>query len=532
MKNKRRIEISVLPYILFVLGLFVMATSALVYLNLPEKMNYTWAVLGIGGFFTVLSIVLRPAILKEIFTSKKTALWLNDVVLVLAVIGIGVLLSHIGYRRNVRFDFTKNKMFSISDFSIKTLRNLKQEVKITTFFAKGTIESQMVKELLKQYSYQSSKIKIVEVDPFRDPMTTQTMNVKEANSIVVQCHQSRKDLFADDLFDAPGEYQKTDQKPKFKGEQALTSAILNVVSGKKSKVAFISGHGEANLQGFNGNDYFLVNELLKKENFVVESINLLTTDIATDTNLLVVIGPKKDFHEAEIQKIRNFVINNGNLLVALDPLSETENLDKFLTSDYGIMPNSDVVVDPRGLQRGYWTVAPQMGNHEITLPLSQKNLVALMFHCRSLNVEKREGLKAVSFLKSIDQAYAKRQIDSGKEIDIAFDEATDARGPFDLGVAVSSEKNASGSRIIVIGDSDFGANSHQRIGGNSDLFLNSVNWLIGQEDQISIRPKIIDIPTIVMDKNAAGQIFSVCVVGAPIFILLLGAIVFIIRRRV
>ena len=45
------------------------------------------------------------------------------------------------------------------------------------------------------------------------------------------------------------------------------------------------------------------------------------------------------------------------------------------------------------------------------------------------------------------------------------------------------------TRIAVFGDSDFVTNGYLGIPGNTDLFLNTVNWLAQQENLISIRPK-------------------------------------------
>jgi ABC-type uncharacterized transport system involved in gliding motility auxiliary subunit len=40
----------------------------------------------------------------------------------------------------------------------------------------------------------------------------------------------------------------------------------------------------------------------------------------------------------------------------------------------------------------------------------------------------------------------------------------------------------------VIGDTDFAANELVDQMSNQDLFLNTLAWLVGEEDQVSIRP--------------------------------------------
>jgi ABC-type uncharacterized transport system involved in gliding motility auxiliary subunit len=335
-----------------------------------------------------------------------------------------------------------------------------------------------------------------------------------------------------DIFERPSSNDPT-AKPKFKGEQIFTSTIINVTSGIKRKINFVAGHKEASLSGYSNRDIAALNELLVRENFEVGEVNLVNEDIDPDTSLLAIISPQRDYLDSEIAKIRSYVKGrNTHLLIALDPMSDTSNLEEFMLQEFGVMANNDIVVDPRGLQRQYWTVSPEYTSHKALAPLRQSNLISIMFHCRSLNVEGREGYTATEVLNTIEGAWAKRGIESAAQLDVAFEEGKDARGPLKLAVAVEDYKNASGSKILIFGDSDFISNSYISFGGNKDLCINLINWMLGQEQLISIRPKIVEIPQIVLDKDAAGHIFTVAVILSPILIVVLGFGVFLYRRRV
>ncbi len=50
-------------------------------------------------------------------------------------------------------------------------------------------------------------------------------------------------------------------------------------------------------------------------------------------------------------------------------------------------------------------------------------------------------------------------------------------------------KQDSQGRFVVVGSSSWAANSFIKFNGNSDLALNTVDWLSSDEDLISIRPK-------------------------------------------
>ena len=49
---------------------------------------------------------------------------------------------------------------------------------------------------------------------------------------------------------------------------------------------------------------------------------------------------------------------------------------------------------------------------------------------------------------------------------------------------------AEGARLVVFGDSDFASNEYIDSFRNKDLFVNSVNWLLGDVEQISLRPNV------------------------------------------
>ena len=64
----------------------------------------------------------------------------------------------------------------------------------------------------------------------------------------------------------------------------------------------------------------------------------------------------------------------------------------------------------------------------------------------------------------------------------------------------------------MIGDSDFATNQFFNFQGNGDLLLNSVSWLLEEEDQIAIRRRESDFNPINLNKRQ-GTFISYLVVG-------------------
>ena len=64
-----------------------------------------------------------------------------------------------------------------------------------------------------------------------------------------------------------------------------------------------------------------------------------------------------------------------------------------------------------------------------------------------------------------------------------------------------SPDDVSPASIIVFGDTDFASNAWYHTPDNSDFFLNSVNWLVGDIALADIRPKSIAFRELVLTRN-------------------------------
>jgi ABC-type uncharacterized transport system involved in gliding motility auxiliary subunit len=120
-----------------------------------------------------------------------------------------------------------------------------------------------------------------------------------------------------------------------------------------------------------------------------------------------------------------------------------------------------------------------------------------------------------------------------------FDEGVDRRGR--IGVAVAVERGAlrsidvelSPTRLVVIGDSDFVSNGALKAGagGNADFFMSAMNWLLEREALMAIAPKNpIDL-RLDMNRDQVRTAFVQVVGFLPAIAALLGALVWIRRRR-
>ncbi len=104
----------------------------------------------------------------------------------------------------------------------------------------------------------------------------------------------------------------------------------------------------------------------------------------------------------------------------------------------------------------------------------------------------------------------------------------DLKGPVSLAVAVTGKHKEMGfgkegeTKLVVVGDADFATNQFLGQLFNRDLLLNMMNWLGGQEELISIRPRAIEASRAQLTADESRRIFYLSVLIMPELLLLLG----------
>ncbi|MBF0406357.1 MAG: GldG family protein [Candidatus Riflebacteria bacterium] len=531
--NNKRIESGFFAVSILLLGLVTILASGIYWVMYPSRTEITQWILIAGASLIFLGFLVQPKLIIDIVTSRRTLLWINDAFLVLAIVGIGILLGIIAARRHYRYDFTKDALFSVSDKTKKVLGAMKKEVKITAFFPKGSVEGSLVDDLLSEYKRytDADKFQYKIIDPFRDPITAKAMNINNPGTVVVQCETNRKDIFPNELFQQTSRYMPN-ESPKFQGEQAVTSAILNVTSGSKRKVMFVTGHEEPRLSSYNAQGLAGIQQYLVKENYEVGEVSLMEA-IPTDTAVLAIISPKKAFHANEINALNKYIKDSKkSLFVALDPDSKVDELDAFLVENFGVVANREIIINPSGIGNDPSLVVPSYEQHQIVKVQMEAKSGVLMQLCRSFSFEKKDPWQITPILKTSAESYAKRDLNEVMAGNIQFNQGRDARGPLNVGLAVEGSGAASGTKIVMLGDADFASNKLLQVQGNSDLIVNSINWLAGQEELISIGPKSLEFGTVTLDKDQGNLILILTMVVSPLVIFLLGGSVWWMRRRV
>ncbi len=474
-----------------------------------------------------------------------------------------VLVNYVSFRRFERWDLTRDGLFTLSDRTEQLLAGLEKPVDVYLFMSSGEPNFQELKELVSRYRAKSDKITAHFIDPDREPskfrMLAEQFGVRVALqengqteaelAALVTSGDKRWSITRDDLVDldlssiedGPG---KT--KVDVKTEQALSGAILQVVSGRATKLCVTSGHGEWTLDG-SERSLFAMKEELKRENIEVEA--LATRGVATlprHCDAIYVLGPQKAFAEEEAKALEAYLQAGGNLLLALDPIiSGAEVLStglEGLAEAHGVKVSADVVVEldterllsPSPVEH---FLVLDFTDHQTMRPLGVLGAPVVMQLARSLSIV--DGSDAETLLRSSGKAYGESnlsQLTAGDEL-VAGE--GDKQGPLALGAAVLVSKGddegkptSKGGRMIVLGDSDWLAPTYlqQPQLANVDLLSSLTGFLTERDALVSIAPRKLDAQSVMITEEGLLGILLRVVVFMPLAALVLGVGVWWQRR--
>jgi hypothetical protein len=122
-------------------------------------------------------------------------------------------------------------------------------------------------------------------------------------------------------------------------------------------------------------------------------------------------------------------------------------------------------------------------------------------------------------IKTGDQAWGETDFDALAKGTINPDQGADIVGSVPL--VITGQNTATNSRVVVVGDSDFASNNFQSAYGNPDLFINMVDWAVGQENLINLTPKsettrTLNLPAIPYFTGILYLVTFVILPGAPL----------------
>ena len=478
--------------------------------------------LAIGVALLLIAASYYPQELLAMLRGRSVRYGSNTFATIVIFLAILSLINFYSINHSYRWDLTASKKFTLSQQTLNILNKLQAPMKLTAFYASGT--SADYEDLLKQYKSASDKIDYQFIDPDRMPAVARQYKIQQYGTTVIEYHGKRQDVTGF-------------------GEQDLTSAILKLTSEKTKKIYFLAGHGELNVDSFDGPGGAQIKQALQAENYDVTVLNLAAKgSVPDDADVLVVAGAKNQFLDDEKKALKEYLDKGGKALIMVDPHGSPSVTE--VLKDWGIEVGNGVAVDPASsiANQPQVPVVMQYNFNQITKDMTQQMTMFPLATSITVQKDLPKGETTAPLFQTTDKAW----LETDQKV-IKFDEGKDVRGPLTLAMTVqmgetSPKQNPQGAakdeaqkpktRMVVIGNSAFASNdlAKEPALANKHLFTNAVNWLAEDEDLISIGPKEPAMNQTFLTGAQESFVFYSSAVFLPLLVIIAGVAVWWNRR--
>ena len=450
--------------LLFLLGIALSVAGFVSGIFSSQWTSISFVLLFVGIIFFLFGLGLKLA--KRInLRSKITKINIISLLKTIAVLTILVLINFFAIRHSVRFDLTENQIFTLSSRSQEIAANLQQPLKVWIFASSIDPETQT---LLQNYQSYGSNFSYRLVNPKQDELVRE-FQVQSLGEVYLEYGTKKQQL-------------KTPATPLGINisESQLVNAIAKIQQDRTTSIYFLQGHGEPALNATEGGFSQAFAELTAR-GYAVEEFNLATSpQIPKNAALIAIAKPLKPLLDSEITRLQKYLQEGGNLLVMLLPNTDI-NLQS-LWKNWGIELDNRLIIDGSASGERLPTIvmADRYGNHPITRDFN--NGISLFPESRRIDFIEKADITATPLVIANDSTWAENNL---AEEAITFNPKEDIPSPF-LAIALSRES----SRMVVFGNGNFVTDGWFNQQLNGDLFLNTIDWLTGvNEDIISIEPK-------------------------------------------
>jgi len=458
---------------------------------------------------------------KKELNKRTLSFGLNSAFISVLVLGIIAILNFLSTQYPQKLDLTKNKIHTFSDQSSKVLKGLNEDLQATFYGDAGAKEK--YRPVFENYKKLSNHFKFETVDPNKEPARAKAAGIKKTDTLILS-------------------YKGKTSKTEEINEEKVTNEIIKLTKDTKLIVCTITGHGE---QGFSDpapTSFEAAKKGLEAQSYEVKEILLpQQTSIPADCTALVMMGSSKALFPAEIKLLNDYLSNGGRLVVGIDAVitaNEQNKELKTLLHNWGIEVKSGLIIDPVSKMLGVDASVPIMAQFNKESPIVKEFSQQCYFpFTRPLDVvtPAPEGLKVTWLTKTTPKAWGELNFASIAKGEVQYNPGSDLAGPLITGVSVSGKakdsKATRETRLVVFGSSQFADTQYSRFGGNLDLFLNSVSWVLEDESLISIRTKEDATSTVELTQNQGMAIFLACVIIIPLLISITGIVIWVRRKK-
>jgi hypothetical protein len=519
---------------LALVGVGAIVFGVLIWIFLRGLEGPSFILMGAGLGLLLVDAVISLATVRQALFGRRGRYGLNTAIVFVVFVTIAVIVNYTLFwavdRPNpagwLRIDTTATKQFLLEEQVVNTLENLTEPVLVTVFMATDTASGSAAwrdtEDMLSEFRRRSGdfELRYERIDPELNPNAATSLGVTQFPALAIEGIESRR------LEIVVG--SNPNAGPSVFTEQQIVTGLLVINQIRQKKIVFIAGHSERDATNAQDNaGLALAARALSRENYIVlvETLQELGTRMAIGDPLelpaaIVFAGPTLDLLQLDEQVLLNYARLGGSILFMFEPNETPDSFKQFL-SRYAVAVGDGEVVDERSFvapSRTFIQVKKsnsQLPSHPVTdgfevLYMPGATHFAWGVDPRSVPLLDDDVTPVVR-----QAILASTTLYSWAETDpeiINYDGDLDPAGPLPIAVVIEAKGEIAGGfytveeesvslNMIVIGDTDFATNTYFGSANNSDLFVNSVNYLAKDFELISIRAKTDSNRQLFLTKN-------------------------------
>ena len=474
------------------------------------------------------------------------------VVFIAVVVVLNLLASLLTERfPSMNIDLTAQKMNTLSDQAVEIAQGVEQDTNIyligteeayksDAIYSSYGLKYSQVMNLSKRLEEVNQKIHVQFIDPDTNPefISRYASESLTTGRVLISTEKRYKVLTVDDMF-SMAQNSATGATEMFsKVDSALAGGIEMVNLDKVPVLTIATGHNE--MLDADSMGTFL--DMMEKQNFDIQQIDILTEDIPEDTQVLMIATPSTDYTEEEIQKLRDLLSDQERqesvaVLVSFYPMQgELPNLSSFL-EEWGVSVGTGSVVMESDANR-YALSDPRCVIVDSVGKSMEKNTYSRLVSPLSVPIEVlftgNGGVGVEALWTTSEGAYVVTESTSQEEIE---NPETAKQNVATLSSTLTQFGNDFYFRsVIVFGSSNIFSDGFMATAFDNADFLSDLMKYATDTDGSSVSVLTERVQTNTMDVTASQNTIMVLGLGVftialPVLLLAAGLVIFLKRRH-
>lgn len=414
-------------------------------------------------------------------------------------------INYVATARDVRKDVSYFRTTQASDASRALVAKLDKPMKVVLFFPQANDVEAQVRPYFESLAKASKKLTVTTMDIALAPELAAKHKVRDNGNVLLV--QGEGDTQKGEFFRVGQEL--TEARGTLKKLDALFQQSFTKLARPERVLYITVGHGEPNatLSDTRSEDATTVmSDILRRINLKTHDLGVpqgLAREVPAEASAVMVLKPKEKFMPEEAETLLAYVRKGGKLLLMLDP-----------DTDVGLEP----LLTGLGIELLPGTVNSESFHMVHANNQSDRGIVFsnhYSSHPSVTTVSRHQREVASVFVNGVAMVASKTQVDPKPRV--TFPLRSDAQfwrdrnGNFTqdkeeptetlnliaastIAVPAKGDEKPGEGRAVVIGDGDFMTNKVAANNGNMLLFVDSLAWLVGNEELNAEATSEEDVP--------------------------------------